>query len=102
MRSLLAAILSLFLPARGVHRAVAAPPTIAFSSPPVPVYRPAPPCPFLGGVIWADGAPLVLPYLAVWERERDALDRRRLQRARRRAAVLATMGQDCGPWEAAV
>ncbi len=99
MRSLLAAILSLFLPARGVHRAVAAP---APSCPPVPAHRPAPPCPFLGDIIRADGSPLVRPYVVVWERERDELDRRRLQRARRRAAVLATLGQDYCPWEAAV
>lgn len=102
MRSLLAAILSLFLPARGVHRAVALPATPAPSCPPVPAYRPAPPCPFLGDIIRVDGSPLVRPYVVVWERERDELDRRRLQRARRRAAVLATMGQDCSSWEAAV
>ncbi|WP_060905029.1 hypothetical protein [Streptomyces scabiei] len=100
MRSLLAAILSLFLPARGAHRAVVSPPAALFC-PPVPASRPAPPCPFLGDVVWGDGLPLVRPYVVVWERERDELDRRRLQRARRRAAVLATMGQDC-PWEAAV
>lgn len=99
MRSLLAAILSLFLPARGVHRAVVPPLTSASVSP--PERRPAPACPFLGDVIRVDGLPLVRPYVVLWERERDELDRRRLQRARRRAAVLATMGRDC-PWEAAV
>ncbi|WP_307043126.1 hypothetical protein [Streptomyces achromogenes] len=52
-------------------------------------------------MILADGLPLVRPYLAVWERERDALDRGRLQRERRRAAVLATLGQDYVPAEAA-
>jgi hypothetical protein len=52
-------------------------------------------------VILADGLPLVRPYLAVWERERDALDRRRLQRERRRAAVLAALGQDHVPAEVA-
>lgn len=102
MRSLLAAILSLFLPARGVHRAVALPATPAPACPPVPARRPAPPCPFLGDIIRVDGLPLVRPYVVVWERERDELDRRRLQRARRRPAVLATLGQDCCPWEAAV
>lgn len=101
MRSLLAAILSLFLPARGAHRAVVSPPA-APSRPPMPTYRPAPQCPFLGDVIRADGLPLVRPYVVVWERERDELDRRRLQRARRRAAVLATPGQDHYPWGAAV
>ncbi|MDX3619121.1 hypothetical protein, partial [Streptomyces europaeiscabiei] len=69
---------------------------------PMPTYRPAPQCPFLGDVIRADGLPLVRPYVVVWERERDELDRRRLQRARRRAAVLATPGQDHYPWGAAV
>ncbi|UJV41802.1 hypothetical protein [Streptomyces sp. AMCC400023] len=102
MRSLLAAILSLFLPARGAHRAVASPATPAPSCPPVPAHRPAPSCPFLGDIIRVDGSPLVRPYVVVWERERDELDRRRLQRARRRAAVLATLGQDYCPWEAAV
>ncbi|MEU6508649.1 hypothetical protein [Streptomyces sp. NPDC046942] len=59
----------------------------------------APPLP----VVLADGEPLVRPYVALWERERDELDRRRLQRERRRAAVLATMGQDYAvPLEVAV
>jgi hypothetical protein len=102
MRSLLAAILSFFLPARGTHRAATTPPTLAFSSPPVPVYRPVPPCPFLGDVIRVDGQPLVRPYVVVWERERDELDRRRLQRARRRAVVLAGPGQGGRAWEVAV
>ncbi|EST31594.1 hypothetical protein M878_16300 [Streptomyces roseochromogenus subsp. oscitans DS 12.976] len=102
MRSLLAAILSLFLPPRGAHRAHTSP-HLAFS-PPVPVYSPAParwprPCP--SDVIAADGLPLVRPYLAVWERERDEHDRWRLQRERRRAAVLAALGQDYAPQEAA-
>ncbi|MFE7837951.1 hypothetical protein ACFU53_18465 [Streptomyces sp. NPDC057474] len=102
MRSLLAAVLSLFLPGRGAHRAVMAPSAPAPSGLAGPAYRPAPPCPFLGDVIRVDGQPLVRPYVVVWERERDELDRRRLQRARRRTAVLATPGQDYCPWEAAV
>ncbi|MEU6143180.1 hypothetical protein ABZ848_22780 [Streptomyces sp. NPDC047081] len=53
-------------------------------------------------VIAADGQPLVRPYVVVWERERDDRERWRLQRERRRAAVLATMGQDYVPWEVAV
>ncbi|KUN82364.1 hypothetical protein [Streptomyces griseoruber] len=97
MRSLLAAILSLFLPPRGAHRAL--------ERPPIPtVYAPAPARrarPYPPDVIPADGLPLVRPYLAVWERERDERDRRRLQRERRRAAVLATLGQDYVPSEAA-
>ncbi|WP_460065895.1 hypothetical protein [Streptomyces sp. YKOK-I1] len=95
MRSLLAAILSLFLPPRGTHRALDAPPIV---SPGVPVRRTRP---YPADVIPADGLPLVRPYLAVRERERDELDRRRLQRGRRRAAVLATLGQDYVPSEAA-
>ncbi|MFJ1668088.1 hypothetical protein ACIOK4_17185 [Streptomyces bottropensis] len=101
MRSLLAAVLSLFLPARGAHRAVTPLPAAAPSRP-VPTYRPVPPCPFLGDVIRVDGLPLVRPYVVVWEREREELDRRRLQRARRRAVVLAAPGQDGRAWEVAV
>ncbi|MDQ0683990.1 hypothetical protein QFZ56_002953 [Streptomyces achromogenes] len=97
MRSLLSAILSLFLPPRGAHRAPGGP-EFRTAPPCVPPRR-ARPCP--ADVILADGLPLVRPYLAVWERERDALDRGRLQRERRRAAVLATLGQDYVPAEAA-
>lgn len=99
MRSLLAAILSLFLPPRGAHRRLA-----PASFPAFPEQRPAPARrnrPRPGDVILADGLPLVRPYLAVWERERDALDRRHVQRERRRAAVLATLGQDYVPAEVA-
>ncbi|MFH9548905.1 hypothetical protein [Streptomyces sp. NPDC017435] len=97
MRSLLAAILSLFLPPRGTHRAPGVP-VFPPASPYVPPRR-ARPCP--ADVVLADGLPLVRPYLAVWEREREARDRGRLQRERRRAAVLATLGQDYVPAEAA-
>ncbi|TQE23557.1 hypothetical protein SipoB123_20835 [Streptomyces ipomoeae] len=69
---------------------------------PVPECRPAPPKPCSTDVVFADGQPLVRPYVVLWERERDEHDRRRLQRERRRAAVLATLGQDYVPWEAAV
>ncbi len=100
MRSLLSAFLALFLPPRGAHYAVAPPPP-SISCPPVPAYRPAPARTHLD-TIAADGMPLVRPYLAVWERERDELDRRRLQRERCRAEVLAALGQDYVPWEAAV
>ncbi|WP_329366399.1 hypothetical protein [Streptomyces sp. NBC_01483] len=103
MRSLLAAILSLFLPSRGAHRAADTPPSFT-AWPPVRTYQPGParrPGPHLADTIPADGLPLVRPYLAVWERERDELDRRRLQRERRRAAVLATLGQDYIPMEVA-
>jgi hypothetical protein len=103
MRSLLAAILSLFLPGRGAHRADPAP--ARTSCPPPPASSPAParrPRLYLAEAIAADGQPLVRPYVVVWENERDDRERWRLQRQRRRAAVLATRGQDCFPWEAAV
>lgn len=85
MRSLLTAILCFFLPPTGTHRAET----------PTPACTPAPPkpCP---AVVFVDGMPLVRPYLTAWERDL------RLQRERRRAAVLATMGQDYVPLEAAV
>ncbi|MEU1179348.1 hypothetical protein ABZ464_17155 [Streptomyces sp. NPDC005820] len=44
---------------------------------------------------------MVRPYLAVWEAERDERDRWHRQRERRRAAVLATLGQDYVPSAAA-
>lgn len=85
MRSLLTAILSLFLPGRGAHRAHPAPERTSCPTP--PTCRPVP----------------ARPYVAVWERERDDRERWRLQRQRRRAAaVLAGRGQGCFPWEAAV
>ncbi|WP_405584922.1 hypothetical protein [Streptomyces sp. NBC_01092] len=103
MRSLLAAILSLFLPARGVHRADSAPPSTPWPPRPAcsptlalrPRSRPA-------GVIAADGQPLVRSDVVVWERERDDLERRRLRRQRRRVEALAAQGRDYFPWEAAV
>jgi hypothetical protein len=96
MRSLLTAFLRFFLPPTGTHRAEAP----ALTRPSMPAHRPAPsrPCPH---VVLVDGLPLVRPYIALWERERDELEGRRLQRERRRAAVLATMGQDYVPLEAA-
>ncbi|MCX5263662.1 hypothetical protein [Streptomyces sp. NBC_00199] len=99
MRSLLAAVLSLFLPPRGAHRRVAPAPLPGVPARRSAHARGARPRP--GDVILADGLPLVRPYLAVWEREREDLDRGRLQRERRRAAVLATLGQDYVPAEAA-
>jgi hypothetical protein len=100
MRSLLAAILSLFLPPRGAHRRLATAPFPAVTAQRSAHARRTRPHP-ADGVILVDGLPLVRPYLAVWERERDALDRRHVQRERRRAAVLATLGQDYVPAEAA-
>lgn len=104
MRSLLVAILALFLPARGVHRAAAPPSTPPISCPPAPKPPSVITCPRPAALITADGMPLVRPYVVEWERERDERDRRRLQRERRRAAVLATLGQDYVPvpWEVAV
>ncbi|MEU0585532.1 hypothetical protein [Streptomyces sp. NPDC006132] len=103
MRSLLTAILTLFLPARGAHRAAAPPPLPLTPCPPTPEPPPVITCLRPADVITADGMPLVRPYVVEWERERDERDRRRLQRERRRAAVLATLGQDYVPvpWEVA-
>ncbi|MDX3245971.1 hypothetical protein [Streptomyces sp. ME18-1-4] len=78
MRSLLAAILSLFLPPRGAHRAADVPPFLGVRP---AVFTPRPP--HGDDVIAADGLPLVRPYVVLWERERDE----------RRAAVLASLGQ---------
>ncbi|MFI9758157.1 hypothetical protein ACIHFB_09485 [Streptomyces sp. NPDC051963] len=104
MRSLLAAVLSLFLPARGAHRATGRPPSLS-SNPPIPAHQPARTArrtrAYPADIVLADGLPLVRPYLGVWERERDEQDHRRLQRDRRRAAVLATLGQDYIPAEVA-
>ncbi|MEU0057624.1 hypothetical protein [Streptomyces sp. NPDC006334] len=60
MRSLLAAILTLFLPPRGAHRALALP------SPPFAQWPALAPGARLrpADVILADGLPLVRPYLA--------------------------------------
>ena len=86
MRSLLAAILSVFLPARGKRRA--APMTTAPATAP----RPASPSRAAEHLAPLDGdaVAMVRPYYAAYEREQE----RRRQRERRRAAVLATMGQD--------
>lgn len=72
MRSLLAAFLSLFLPARGAHR------TVTTASPP-PSHPPtaSPPQPSPVDAVMADGQPLVRPYVVVWEREEGERDRRR-------------------------
>jgi hypothetical protein len=92
MRSLLAAILSLFLPPRGAHRTDAPPSLIP--CPPVPAHRPRP-RPL--DVISADGQPLVRPYVVVWERERDEREREQ-----RRLAALTPLRPDHSPWEVAV
>ncbi|MFH9858395.1 hypothetical protein [Streptomyces sp. NPDC017202] len=59
MRSLLAAILSLFLPPRGAHRALDPFPFAA-----APAQRPTRTRPRPADVILVDGLPLVRPYLA--------------------------------------
>ncbi|MER5911919.1 hypothetical protein ABT124_15775 [Streptomyces sp. NPDC001982] len=92
MRSLVAAILSLFLPSRGAHPADT--PLFLTSCPPVPARRPRP---YPTDVIAVDGQPLVRPYVVVWERERDERERRRC-----RAAGLTPLGQEHFLWEAAV
>ncbi|WP_230195663.1 hypothetical protein [Streptomyces coriariae] len=69
MRSLLGlltAVLSLFLPPRGAHRAPGVP-AFPAAYPRLPARRALP---YPADVILADGLPLVRPYLAVLERER--------------------------------
>ncbi|MEU6283371.1 hypothetical protein [Streptomyces sp. NPDC047028] len=69
MRSPVGAVLDLLLPPRGRRRAGAVPSYLAArwagqgvrSRPQVEV-------------VFVDGAPLVRPYLVLWERERDALE----------------------------
>jgi len=95
MRSLLAAILSLFLPPRGAHRTDAPASLTARPPVPAPVRRPRPRS---VDAIAADGQPLVRPYLVVWERERDEHERH-LRRERRR---VASSLPDHLPWEVAV
>lgn len=89
MRDFIAWLLSLFLPARGKRRGTPAPtaPTRTVSR---PLPTPRAPRP---EVINADGMPLVRPYLVHWERQQEA----HRQRERRRAAVLASLGQDYIP-----
>lgn len=85
MRSLLAAILSLFFPPRGAHR-TDAPPSVTVS-PLVPPHQSAPGCRqrlHPADFIAADGQPLVRPYVVAWERERDQHEWR------------------CFPWDVAV
>jgi hypothetical protein len=87
MRELIRWVLSLFLPPSGKRRSTE-------PAEPAPVARPVPPvrparaerfAPLDGGAV-----ALVRPYLVAWEREQE----RRRQRDRRRAAVLASLGQD--------
>lgn len=99
MRSLLATLLSWLMPARGKRRATPPAPTqtaehIPTDSPTqrliitrsaVGVELPKPPA-YLRG----EDTPLIRPYLIAWEREQE----RQRQKDRRRAAVLATLGQD--------
>lgn len=113
MRTLLALILSWLMPSTGKRRAAdqtsmvstadtADAPTqrliitrsaVTSSRSLVGVERPArsprPPA-YLRG----EDTPLIRPYLIAWEREQERQRLHRLQRDRRRAAVLATLGQD--------
>ncbi len=94
MRSLLAALLALFLPARGKRRAAPAPVVR-----PVPRPLPAPRAPRPADVIDADRLPLVRPFVIAHERQQE----RERQRERRTAAALAAFGIDYpyGPQERA-
>ncbi|MER5917703.1 hypothetical protein ABT124_47250 [Streptomyces sp. NPDC001982] len=86
MRSVLALILSVLLTVRGMRWAETVP-----TAPVRPL--PAPRCQRPADVIETDSLPLVRPYLVAHEQAQE----RRRQRARRRAAVLAVMGQDYVP-----
>lgn len=81
MRTLTALILGWLMPAKGTHRVTPEPATVP--TPPRPV-RPIP-APLIG-----EEVALIRPYLVAWETAQE----QRRQRERRRAAVLATFGQD--------
>ncbi|THA98837.1 hypothetical protein E6R61_05690 [Streptomyces sp. LRa12] len=89
MRNLIVALLGWLLPSQGKRRAVSTAPA---PTAPAPVRRPlpAPRSPRPVDVIDADRLPLVRPFLIAHERERE----RALQRERRTAATLATLGID--------
>jgi hypothetical protein len=90
MRTLLALILSVLLPARGQRRTETVPTAPGRS---VPRRLPAHRSPRSADVIEADHLPLVRPYVIAHERQREQWQ----QRERRRAAVMATLGQDYAP-----
>lgn len=85
LRTLVAAFLAWFLPARGKRRATPAPVVRR-----VPRPLPAPRAPRPTDVIEADGLPLVRPYVVAGERQRE----QERQRDRHTAAALATFGID--------
>lgn len=87
MRDFIAWLLSLFLPARGNRRAE----TVQTQRAPRPLATPR--AARTVDVIEADGLPLVRPYLVAHEQAQE----RQRQRNRRRAAVLASLGQDYVP-----
>lgn len=87
MRSVLTLILSVLLTVRGMRWAE----TVPTTAPVRPL--PAPRCQRPADVIEANSPPLVRPYLVAHEQAQE----RRRQRERRRAAVLAVMGQDYVP-----
>ncbi|WP_432066386.1 hypothetical protein [Streptomyces sp. C10-9-1] len=85
MRSLLAVLCALFLPARGKHRATPTPAVRRFHR-----SLPTPKAPRPADVIEADRLPLVRPYLGGFEWQQEG----ERQRDRRAAAALSTMGVD--------
>lgn len=85
MRDCIAWLLGLFLPARGKRRAEGVPtPTPTPTPEPAPYVRP------YDAPLRGEDVALVRPYLIAWEQGRE----RALQRERRTAATLATMGID--------
>lgn len=105
MRTLLALLLSWLMPSTGKRRAQTADqistpdtadtptPRLIITPSALGVEQPShrPPLPRRPQVLRGEDVALIRPYLIAWEQEQE----RRRQRDRRRAAVLATLGQDC-------
>lgn len=92
MRSLVAAVLNVFLPAHGKHRA-GPDPKLSF----LPVPPSTPRGPRTAVAFDAETLPIVPRYLEAFEQARE----RQAQRERRRSLALAAMGQDYVPDRAA-
>lgn len=89
MRTILAALLGMFLPARGKRRSEPVP-AVPTRAPVVAVPTPAVRAPRPADTIDCTNVLMVRPYLVAWEPEGE----RERKRDRRAAAVLATTGVD--------